>query len=94
MVTFFAVVALVAGILILVISSCIGDSNSTIAGMFGGLFVFLGLFAIINIISPSPEPIDVYRGNTELKITGTYKDSIFIPTDSTVIFKSSYEPKY
>lgn len=24
---------------------------------------------------------------TELKITGTYKDSIFIPTDSTVIFK-------
>lgn len=24
---------------------------------------------------------------TELKITGTYKDSTFIPTDSTVIFK-------
>lgn len=27
------------------------------------------------------------RRKTKLKITGTYKDSIFIPTDSTVIFK-------
>lgn len=36
-----------------------------------------------------PKAIDVYRNNTELKITGTYKDSVFIPTDTTVIFKKS-----
>lgn len=57
---------------------------------FGFIIGFVvGLFVAPIIISDDkPKAIDVYRGKTELKINGEYKDSVFIPTDSIVIFKN------
>ena len=40
------------------------------------------------------QPLDVYRGNTELKIKGYYQDSTFVPIDSVVIFKRNYKYGY
>ena len=44
---------------------------------------------LINQINSSKEPsaLDVYRGRTELKISGEYEDSTFVPKDSIVVFK-------
>lgn len=53
-------------------------------------FTVITILSIIALVMyfNSPTAIDVYRDKTELKITGTYKDSIFIPKDSIVIFKN------
>lgn len=40
------------------------------------------------ISNDKPKAMNVYRGKTELKINGEYKDSIFIPTDNIVVFKN------
>lgn len=55
----------------------------------GIIFIMLLLFACIKIynVETYPQPIDVYRNRTDLKIKGYYKDSVFIPTDSIVVFK-------
>lgn len=84
----FWIFVIIIGVLVLafpIITS--GDKDSVLVGMVGGMIILLGLIGFGDSIKPSPKAIDVYRGKTELKITGTYKDSIFIPTDSTVIFK-------
>lgn len=84
----FCIFVIIIGVLILafpIITS--GDKDSVLVGMFGGMIILLGIVGIADYFNPTPSAIDVYRGETELKITGTYKDSIFIPTDSTVIFK-------
>lgn len=79
---FFIIIGVVA-LVILIISS---DNTGVIIGTFCATITFmLGLISLD--YERNPSAIDVYRGKTELKITGTYKDSIFIPTDSTVIFK-------
>ena len=62
------------------------DNTSSIVGTFFSTVIFMIGLVILDY-EGNPSAIDVYRGKTELKITGTYKDSIFIPTDSTVIFK-------
>lgn len=92
MIAFFVSVIFVVGILILLVAICLGDRDSAITGMVGGMLILIGIAGFSNIFNPSPEALDVYRGNTELKITGTYEDSVFVPTDSIVIFKiNQYE---
>lgn len=60
---------------------------SLISGVVFGILI--GLF-----ISPYrtdiPQAIDVYRGRTELEITGVYRDSVFVVKDSVVVFKDKY----
>ena len=48
------------------------------------LLLTLGIFVSLLVLSDTPQAIDVYRGNTTLKIT--YKDGVAI--DSTVVFKN------
>lgn len=48
------------------------------------LLLTLCIFVSLIIHSKTPQAIDVYRGNTTLKIT--YKDGVAI--DSTVVFKN------
>lgn len=43
------------------------------------------IFIYVSIESEQPQPIDVYRGNTTLKIN--YVDGV--PVDSVVIFRNS-----
>lgn len=35
-----------------------------------------------------PKAIDVYRGNTELEITETVRDSVVVSRDTVVVFKT------
>lgn len=77
---------IIIGVVALVILTLSSDNTGVILGTFcATVTLMLGLTALD--YERNPSAIDVYRGKTELKITGTYKDSIFIPTDSTVIFK-------
>lgn len=77
---------IIIGVVALVFLILSSDKISVIIGTFcATITLILGLISLDYELSPSA--IDVYRGKTELKITGTYKDSIFIPTDSVVIFK-------
>lgn len=79
-------VFIIIGAIALVTLLISSDSTGTVVGtFFATTFIILGLISLD--YEHNPSAIDVYRGKTELKITGTYKDSIFIPTDSTVIFK-------
>ena len=59
-----------------------------IKGVAGQLYAwcFLAVFLIvgINISEPTPTALDVYRGNTELKITSVNG----VPTDTVVVFKN------
>ena len=62
-------------------------SNKDISNsLFGIIALTLSVISLVTYIE-NPKAIDVYRNKTELKISGIYKDSIFIPTDSIVIFK-------
>ena len=47
-------------------------------------FLTTGIIFSLLVLSDTPQAIDVYRGNTTLKIT--YKDGVAI--DSTVVFKN------
>ena len=72
--------------------------------LFEGIFTGWVTVVLILIIGATidshlhPEgivkPIDVYRGNTELKINGYMQDSTFVPSDSTVVFKDKYLLKF
>ena len=73
-------------IIIIVILAAILDMNkggSTIIGILLGVIISILAMTIIEEISQSIKPIDVYRGKTTLEIT--YRDSIAI--DSVVIWK-------
>lgn len=76
------VISIVAVLLFLY--SCTGDGWQ---GLAGQLYVWciLAVFVIVavNISKPTPTALDVYRGNTELKITSVND----IPTDTVVVFK-------
>ena len=47
-------------------------------------FLTTGIIFSLLVLSDTPQAIDVYRGNTTLKIT--YKDGVAI--DSTIVFKN------
>ena len=81
-----SIVLIIIGASILVALIVASDNTIAIAvTFFSTIVLVIGLVALD--YERNPSAIDVYRGKTELKITGIYKDSIFIPTDSTVIFK-------
>ena len=65
--------------------SCTGDGWQ---GLAGQLFVWCLLMAVLitskNISEPMPAALDVYRGNTELRITSVNG----VPTDTVVVLKS------
>ena len=73
--------------IIMVIAVCAFSKEPWIN--LGVIFIMLLLFACIKIhnVETYPQPINVYRNKTDLKIKGYYKDSVFIPTDSIVVFK-------
>lgn len=71
--------------------------NSYLSDYFFNGFLIVGFMLIASIIccmiifckkESNPQAIDVYRGKTELKLTGYYDDSVFVVTDTTVIFKN------
>ena len=49
------------------------------------VFLAVVLIVSINILEPIPTALDVYRGNTELKITSVNG----VPTDTVVVFKNN-----
>ena len=57
--------------------------------ILGAVFLCIAcLLAYLNpIISPSVDPIDVYRGRTKLEIRETVVDDIVVETDTTVVYK-------
>lgn len=53
-------------------------------GWIGAWVFILGWAWLDYELKPTPTPLDVYRGNTELKITSVNG----IPTDTVVVFKN------
>jgi hypothetical protein len=62
--------------------------DDKLKGLYGFISSFIILIAFLiygfNVLEPAPTALDVYRGNTELKITSVNG----IPTDSVVVFKN------
>lgn len=86
-------IIIVGFLFIISVAYCVVCINESDINMFHKImsFIISVLVCILFIyIINAPTPLDVYRGKTELKCKGIYKDSIFIPTDSTVIFKTNY----
>ena len=83
---FWTIVLSVVAVL-LFLYSCTGDG--WLKGLAGQGYVLCFLAAIlivgINISEPTPTALDVYRGNTELKITSVNG----VPTDTVVVFKNN-----
>ena len=82
---FWTILLIVVTVLLLLYSI---TGEGWIKGVAGQLYAwcFLAVVLIvgINISEPTPTALDVYRGNTELKITSVNG----IPTDSVVVFKN------
>lgn len=79
---------IVIGVLGIIITSLVSERVDIVLLSFVFTMAFVaGLIAFGS--KDSLKAIDVYRDKTELKITGEYKDSMFIPTDITVVFKKS-----
>ena len=81
---FWIIVLFVIG-LVLMVYSWTADGWQGLAGMWS--FILLITAAAISdahIKEPKPTALDVYRGNTELKITSVNG----IPTDTVVVFKN------
>lgn len=82
------IILIVVGILGIITTSLVSERVNIV--LLSISFTVLFIKGLILFSSKnSPEAIDVYKGRTELKIEGEYKDSVFIPTDTTVIFKKS-----
>ena len=63
----------------------INNKNSTMRFIFISLNVLVSVILMTTLrVKEKPKAIDVYRGNTTLKIT--YKDGV--PIDSTVVWKN------
>ncbi len=80
---FLAIVLLVVGICLIFLSW----PTESPKGVIGVIFCFIALSTLIIKTSPKqchPTALDVYRGNTELKITSVNG----IPTDTIVVFKN------
>lgn len=69
--------------LFLFLYSCTGDGWQGIAGQLY-VWCFLAVVLIVGINISEPTALDVYRGNTELKITSVNG----IATDTVVVFKN------
>lgn len=81
---FWTIVLVVIGV-VLMVYSWTGNGWQGVAGMWSfALLLIAIIIAIKNIEEPKPTALDVYRGNTELKIT--LVDGI--PTDTVVVFKN------
>lgn len=80
--TFVAIVLFVVGVFLIYCSWC-SDSFRSIAGV-----ILCGIAVIIVIAEEfskyRPTALDVYRGNTELRITSVNG----VPTDTVVVFKN------
>lgn len=81
-----SVAFIIIGVVTLAILIIFSDNTSIILETFFATALLIFGLIVLDYES-NPSAMDVYRGKTELKITGTYKDSIFIPTDTTVVFK-------
>lgn len=80
---FWTIILIVIGV-VLMVYSWTGDGWQGIAGMWSiTLLLKAIIIAIANIQEPKPTALDVYRDNTELKITSVNG----IPTDTIVVFK-------
>lgn len=55
-----------------------------VLGWVGAWVFILGLAWLDYELKPTPTALDVYRGNTELKITSVNG----VPTDTVVVFKN------
>lgn len=65
------------------------DNEIFIPAVLGVFLMAISLFVIASSLEePKPEPIDVYRGKTTLKVT--YQDSVAV--DSVVVWKNKYKP--
>ena len=88
-------IAFVVGIGAIVFSYLIGEKHNKTCvdsyqyGYFFGtvitFFIMVGLYSLDHYCSP--QPIDVYRNKTELKITNIVENDKIIRSDSTVVFK-------
>lgn len=76
---------IIAGIVAMVVAYIIEGKDCIYISFLAGILIEAGILLLCT--KDIPRAIDVYRGRTELKITGEYKDSIFVPTDTIVIFK-------
>lgn len=54
-----------------------------------GILLFILSLSVLIYHAINPTALEVYEGKTELKIEGTWKDGVFTPTDSTVIYKKN-----
>lgn len=80
------IVFIIVGIIVLVILAITTEDSSIVWGSFFSTIIIMFGILIIDY-EHTPSAIDVYRNKTELSVRGIYKDSIFTPTDTTVIFK-------
>lgn len=82
----FLTIVLSVVAVILCIYSCTSDGLQGLAGQVYAWCIVAAIFiADENISEPTPTALDVYRGNTELKITSVNG----VPTDTVVVFKST-----
>ena len=82
---FWTIVISVVAVL-LFLYSCTGNGWQGLAGQLYAWCLLAVVFSVaINTSEPRPTALDVYRGNTELKITSVNG----IPTDTVVVFKST-----
>lgn len=82
------IIWLILGIFLMILSICLGiaiihESDKKIGVIVSYVGFILGLTFIIGDINSRPRAIDVYKGNTKLRIT--YEGDI--PIDSVVVFK-------
>ena len=81
---FWTIILGIAAVLLL-LYSCTSDGWQGLAGqLFAYLVVAVTLIVGIKTSDPTPTALDVYRGNTELKITSVNG----VPTDTIVVFKN------
>lgn len=66
------------------------DSISTFRYILEMVVVCLLLFMLAKSLDnlSNPEAIDVYRGQTELRIETHYVDSVLVKSDTTVVWKN------
>ena len=78
----FLIILLFLGIFSLVFSFNENEPSNFALGVICSAFLSIVCYSIS--INNKPTPLDVYRGNTELKITSVNG----IPTDTVVVFKN------
>lgn len=82
---FWTIVISVVAVL-LFLYSCTGSGWQGLAGqLYAWCLVQVVFIIVINISKPMPTALDVYRGNTELKIISVNG----IVTDTVVVFKNT-----